>query len=225
MIAENRIKLGIIDDEQLIVQLLENFFAQQDGFDVVLTAYDGASLLSYLDTENTCLPDILLLDLKMPELDGMALTDIIHQKYPDIKIIVISSYYNESFIGHMLKLGASAFLPKGIFPEDLIEIIDTVFHKGYYFSSKQVEVMKGQLKNNIPKPQISPVLNITEREEEILRLICQQYTAEEIAEKLFISKRTVEGHKNRILDKTGAKNTAGLVIFAVQNKIVELSKL
>ena len=225
MIEDNIIKLCIIDDEQLIVQLLENFFAQQDRFDVVLATYNGINLLNYLESENTCLPDILLMDLKMPQRDGMELTDLIHQKYPEIKIIIISSYYNESSTGYMLKLGASAFLPKGIFPEDLMEVIEIVFNKGYYFSCEQVEVMKGQLKNNIPKPQISSVFNITEREEEILRLICQQYTAEEIAKKLFISKRTVEGHKNRILDKTGAKNTAGLVIFAVQNKIVELSKL
>lgn len=216
------IQLAIVDDEQLIVKLLEGFFMQQANTNVLLFAFSGEEFLEQLKTAKV-LPDVILMDLRMKELDGTQVTNILKEQYPSINTIVVSSHYKESFMGHMLKMGVSAFLPKGILPDQLLEIIQIVYEKGYYFLPDQVDVMRTQITARAPKPKFTVEASFTNREKEILQLICQQHTAQEIANKLFITKRTVEGHKNRLLSKTGVKNTAGLVIYAIQNKLVDIT--
>lgn len=218
------IQLAIVDDEQLIVKLLEGFFTQQAETNVVLSAFSGEDFLEQLN-ENPIQIDVLLLDLRMKQLDGIEVANILKEQYPDINVIVISSHYKKSFMGYMLKTGVSAFLPKGILPQQLLEIIKTVDSKGYYFLPEQVEVMRTQIAPKAPKPKFSLETTFTSREKEILQLICQQNTAQEIANKLFITKRTVEGHKNNLLSKTGVKNTAGLIIYAIKEKIVDVDSL
>ena len=218
------IQLAIVDDEQLIVKLLESFFNEQPTTNVIQTAYSGEAFLEGLEQMET-LPQVVLLDLRMKELDGVETTTVLKEKYPSINIIIISSHYKKSFMGYMLKTGVSAFLPKGILPQQLLEVIQAVHQTGYYFLPEQVDVMRTQITPKAPKPSLTPEASITLREKEILQLICQQYTAQEIAEHLFIAKRTVEGHKNRLLSKTGVKNTAGLVIYAIQNNLVDINSL
>jgi DNA-binding NarL/FixJ family response regulator len=218
------IQLAIVDDEQLIVKLLEGFFSQQVETEVVLSAFSGEDFLEQLaDFPNKI--DVLLLDLRMKKLDGIEVATILKEQYPDINVIVISSHYKKSFMGYMLKTGVSAFLPKGILPQQLLEIIKTVYQEGYYFLPEQVEVMRTQIAPKAPKPKFSLETTFTTREKEILQLICQQNTAQEIADKLFITKRTVEGHKNNLLSKIGVKNTAGLIIYAIKEKIVDVDSL
>jgi DNA-binding NarL/FixJ family response regulator len=125
-------------------------------------------------------------------------------------------------MGYMLKLGVNAFLPKGVEPQLLSEAVRETFTRGYFFMDEQIEVMRRQISSNVPEPALSTEESLSEREIEILKLICQQYTAQQIADKLFITKRTVEGHKSSLLLKTSAKNTAGLVIYAVQKKIIDI---
>jgi DNA-binding NarL/FixJ family response regulator len=218
------IQLAIVDDEQLIVKLLEGFFSQQVETHVALFAFSGEDFLEQL-AEFPDKIDVLLLDLRMKDLDGLEVANILKEQYPDIHVIVISSHYKKSFIGYMLKTGVSAFLPKGILPQQLLEIIKTVYQKGYYFLPEQVEVMRTQIAPKAPKPKFSMETTFTAREKEILELICQQNTAQEIADKLFITKRTVEGHKNNLLSKIGVKNTAGLIIYAIKEKIVDVDSL
>ena len=121
----------------------------------------------------------------------------------------------------MLKAGVNAFLPKGVAPDVLVEAIHSTFSKGYFFLEEQIDVMRNQITTKAPKPKFTAEDELTRRELEILQLICQQLTNGEIAEKLFISERTVEGHRNNLFLKTKAKNVAGLVIYAVQKKIVD----
>lgn len=221
---KNIIQLAIVDDEQLIVKLLEGFFTQQANVNVFLSAFSGEEFLEELEKSEQ-LPDIALLDLRMKELDGIELTSILKEKYPSIRIIVISSYYKKYFMGYMLKTGVSAFLPKGILPTELLKIIETINQEGYYFLPEQVDMMRTQIAPKAPKPKLSIEATLTSREKEVLQLICQQYTAQEIANKLFITKRTVEGHKNKLLSKIGVKNTAGLIIYAIQKNIVDIQSL
>lgn len=221
---DTTIQLAIVDDEQLIVKLLESFFNEQPATNVIQTAYSGEDFLAALE-QMEILPQVVLLDLRMKQLDGVETTTILKEKYPSINIIIISSHYKKSFMGYMLKTGVSAFLPKGILPQQLLEVIQAVHQTGYYFLPEQVDVMRTQITPKAPKPSLTPETSITLREKEILQLICQQYTAQEIAEHLFIAKRTVEGHKNRLLSKTGVKNTAGLVIYAIQNNLVDINSL
>ena len=214
------LNLALVDDDKLVVELLKNALTKNPSISVVLTAHDGSDFLQLLRTTET-LPDLVLLDLRMQNMNGIDTMAVLKQDFPEIKIIVLSSHYKRSFIGFILKSGANAFIPKDTGLEDLQNIIEEVHHKGHYFLPEQVEAIREQLLTNTPKPVLNEREILSERETEILKLICMQFTAKEIGEKLFITQRTVEGHKNRILLKTGVKNTAGLVIYSVQHKLID----
>lgn len=218
------IRLALVDDEHLIVRLLEQFFNEQPSLEVVLTAHSGEEFIESLENL-AVLPQVLLLDLRMKALNGVETTTILRERFPSIRVIIMSSHYETTFIGYLLKTGVSAFLPKEIMPKELIQIIQSVHETGYYFLPEQVATIRTQVSPKAPKPKLTEQEQITSREKEILTLICQQCTAQEIAERLFITKRTVEGHKNNLLSKLGVKNTAGLVIYAIQKQIVDLQTL
>lgn len=216
--------IALADDEELFVQLLQEFLNKQSPISCNLTALSGEELLKKID-KAPIKPDIVVLDLKMKELDGAETATILRNKYPEMKSIVMSSYYKKSFMGYMLRAGVNAFVPKGISPQLLLKVITSVQERGYYFMEEQIEVMRSQIKTKAPKPTLTYQEKLTEREKEVLHLICQQYTAKEIAEKLFVSNRTVEGHKDNLFAKTGARNLAGLVIYAIQNQLVNQGDL
>lgn len=224
MNTTSKIRLALVDDEQLIVTLLEQFFQKQPDVEVVLTAHSGASLQEQLTTIKD-VPQILLLDLRLPQMDGVAITQWLQKDYPDIQIVVVSSHYQKTFMGYLLKTGVSGFVPKGILPQQLLEIVRTVYEQGYYFLPEQVDIMRQQITSKAPKPKLDTLINITTREKEVLELLCQQKTAQEIADTLYITRRTVEGHKNNLLSKTGMKNTAGLIVYAIKEGIIDLQKL
>lgn len=218
---ESSIKIGIVDDEALIVMLLSDFFSKHERIVVELTATSGSQIIDEFRAAQ-CIPEILLLDLQMGEMNGIEAATILKQDNPDLKIIVVSSHYKKSFMGYMLKLGVNAFLPKGIAPQLLAEAIEEVHAKGFYFMGEQIEVMRNQISSSAPAPVFKTEETLSDREVEVLRLICMEYTAQEIADKLFITKRTVEGHKSNLLTKTSTKNTAGLVIYAIQKQIIDI---
>jgi len=224
MNAPTTIRLALVDDEQLIVTLLEQFFQTQSDVDVVLTANSGASLQEQLKTMKD-LPQVLLLDLRLPQMDGVAIAQWLQKNYPDIQIVVVSSHYQKTFMGYLLKAGVSGFVPKGVLPQQLLEVVRTVHEQGYYFLPEQVDIMRKQITSKAPKPQLDTPITITTREKEILELLCQQKTAQEIADTLYITRRTVEGHKNNLLSKTGMKNTAGLIVYAIKEGIIDLQGL
>jgi DNA-binding NarL/FixJ family response regulator len=224
MSEEEKISIAIVDDETLIVQLLEDYFRKVDSVQVVMKAYDGKEFIEQLKQTDEY-PDIVLLDLRMKEMDGIETTTYLREHFPEIKIIVMSSHYMSSFMGYMLKTGVNAFIPKEISPDFLTNVIHSVKQHGYYFSEEHVEVMRTQIAPKVPKPKLTQQEILSEREMEILKLICQQFTSQEIADKLFIARRTVEGHKGNLLLKTAVKNTAGLVIYAIQNQLIDPDEL
>lgn len=215
------IQIAIVDDEELITTLLADYFSKYEEFKVLYTASSGEEIIELLQ-KNKPIPDIILLDLQMGGMDGMEAASKLKMEHPDIKIVIISSHYKKSFMGYMLKLGVNAFLPKGIAPSILASAILEVQAKGFYFMNEQVEVMRNQISSNVPEPALTTEESLSDREIDVLKLICQQLTAQQIAEKLFITKRTVEGHKSNLLLKTGAKNTAGLVVYAIQKAIISI---
>nr|WP_317632382.1 response regulator transcription factor [uncultured Flavobacterium sp.] len=221
----NKIKLGLVDDDFLIVSLLKTFFSQNNKIQVVFDHVDGLALLEYLENSNHLPIDVLLLDLKMKTINGLEVLKEMKERSPETKVIVISSHYQDTTIGFMVKEGVSAFLPKGTSPLELSEIILQVYKNGFYFNDKQVQLLRSQISSKAPKPLIDIENSLTEREIEIVKLLCQQKTAKEIGEVLFITQRTVEGHKNNIFLKIGVKNIAGLIIFALQNQLVNLDEL
>lgn len=219
--GQNRIKLALVDDDVLLVQLLEQYLSSVNGYDIVITAYDGGEFIDKLKDINE-LPDIAIIDLRMEHMNGVDTVNVLKKEYPDVKVITLSSHYKTSFMGFMLKVGVNAFIPKGTPPQELAEVIHSVYHKGFYFMEDQIESMRNQISSNAPEPKFNTEETLSKREIEVLELICQQYSTAEIAEALFITKRTVEGHRNNLFVKTGVKNVAGLVIYALQKQLVSL---
>lgn len=220
----DKIFIAITDDDALIVNLLEGYLHNREGIEVVFTAGSGEELLQKMEAAGTK-PDVILLDLKMEGMDGIEATGKIKILYPDVKVIIVSSHYQKTFMGFMLKTGVAAFLPKGVSPVELVDIIKTVNRQGYFFKDDQLQAIKEQIPAKAPRPEFREENLLSERETDVLRLICQQKTAKEIGDMLFITQRTAEGHKNNLFAKTGAKNIAGLVIYAIQNGIIKVEEL
>ncbi|QQT31826.1 response regulator transcription factor [Sphingobacterium multivorum] len=217
------IRIGIVDDDQLIVELLQDYLNMQQDLKVVLAATSGQECLDNLQNISAEI-DLLLVDLKMAQMNGIELIKHLRDRHPEIKIIVVSSHYQVSSLGFMLKNGTAAFIPKGIAPAVLLSILYEVHQKGFFFYKQQLEILREQISSRVSAPSCGFEL-LTDREIMVLKLIAQQKTAKEIAELLFITSRTVEGHKNNMFAKTGTKNIAGLVIYAIQNAIIDPSKL
>lgn len=214
------INVALVDDDKLIIGLLRDFFLKKEFIDINIVAYNGEDFINKLNESTTTIPDIVLLDLRMDKMNGIDTMAILKADFPSIKVVVLSSHYKRSFMGFMLKSGANAFLPKNIELGNLLNILNEVHHKGHYFLPEQLDVIKEQIASNTPKPSLDIQTLLSEREIEVLKLICLQHTAKEIGEKLFITQRTVEGHKNRVLLKTGVRNTAGLILYCVQHKLI-----
>lgn len=220
-----KIKIILADDEILFRKGIAFMLQREQNIQIIFEASNGSELTSYL-SESSILPDIILMDLKMPLLNGVEATKIIHETYPDIKIIALTSYNTRSFIANMIHVGASSYLVKNATPAEMLETINEVFKKGFYYSECVLEVINDGIA--IKDYRIKSYFDddyLTSREKEILELICQQYSTSEIAEKLFISPRTVDGHRNNLLLKTESKNIAGLVVYAIQNKVIPIKNI
>ncbi|RZS90755.1 response regulator transcription factor [Aquimarina brevivitae] len=208
--------LAIADDETLFRQGLVMVLSKEPNIQITLQAENGNDLLKQLETGT--LPEIILMDLKMPDLNGVEATKLIRKQYPKIKIIALTSYYSKPFIKNMIDQGAVAYLAKNAAPQEVIHTINQVAIKGFYYDKNVMKILEeSSLKSNKHKNTSDDFL--TRREREVLKQICQQKTTAEIADTLFISPRTVEGHRNNLLLKTGSKNIAGLVIFAIENQV------
>ncbi len=220
-----KIKLALVDDDYLIVTLLKSFFNQDQSTKVVYDTTDGYQLFNYLEEKNVEPIDILLLDLKMKTIDGLEVLKHVKTHHPELKVVVISSHYQDNSIGFMTKEGVSGFLPKGMSPFELLDIVKQVHKNGFYLNKDQMEILREQISSKVSKPVIDSDELLTERETEIIKLLCQQKTAKEIGEHLFITQRTVEGHKNNLFTKIGVRNVAGLIVYALQKHIVTLEEL
>jgi DNA-binding NarL/FixJ family response regulator len=215
------ITIAIADDQVLFRKGMAAIVNTFKDISVVCEADNGNKLLDFLET-TTQKPDVILMDLSMPNLNGIDTMKIIHERYPEQKVIVLSIHNEEKFVIHLIELGASAYLFKNAEPEDVEKAIRGVIEKGFYFSEDTLSTFHKRLtnkKSHVSVHENIPITLIT-REIEVLNLICLEKTAHEIAAQLFISVRTVDGHRNNLLEKTGARNTAGLVIFAIKNNLV-----
>lgn len=212
------IKIILVDDEILFRKGISFLLEKEKNIKVVFEASDGSELISFLK-ESSIHPDIIIMDLKMPILNGVEATKLIRNEFPKIKIIALTSYNSKSFVANMISVGAVSYLVKNATPQELLLTINEVAAKGFYYDEF---VMKNIQDNTCVSKNIKSHLDnnfLTSRELEILKLICEQKNTVEIAEKLFISPRTVEGHRNNLLLKTESKNIAGLVVYAIQNEI------
>lgn len=220
------INVAIADDQMLfrkgMIAIVDGF----DGIQITLEADNGRSLLDALVTADL-LPNVVLLDLSMPELNGVETTKQIHKLYPAIKIIILSVYGEDRFVTHLMDLGVNAYLFKNVEPLEVERAIRDVVEKDFYFNEAFLTAMKNRMLVRKPRRLLVEALpaTLTARETEILDLICKQRTAPEIADQLCLSIRTVDGHRANLLEKTGARNTAGLVIFAIKNGLLNPANL
>ena len=218
----SQINIAIADDEALFRKGLRFILEDFEHMKIGMEAANGQDLLDQLSVGDF-LPDILLLDLKMPVLNGIETAKILKEKYPVIRIIVISTHFSKAFIVNMIELGAAAYLAKNSAPEEVETTIRAVMEKGFHYNASVMEVIRENMMNKIvPKDSLED--DLTKRELEILQLICEQNTTAEIAEKLFISPRTVDGHRNNLLAKLNCRNTAGLVVYALQKQLVKIDQ-
>ncbi len=217
------IKIAIADDHKLFREGLVSIFRQYPTIEVVIEAENGQDLLDKIANAPTK-PEVVLLDLDMPVLDGMKATEILKKTYPEIKILIISMHNQDLIILKMLDLGANGYLLKSTELEELISAIETVKAKDYYFNDYINLVLLKNIreKKDYSKVSLQNQEMLTSRELEILENICRGYSSAEIAEKLFISKRTAEFHRQNLLEKLGVKNTASLIVYAVRNSLVRL---
>ena len=216
--------LGIIDDELLFRKGLTKLIEEMEGLEVVLEAGNGQELLQQLSERQRNeqpLPELLLLDLQMPIMNGVEAAKVLQTEYPDIKVIVISTHFSKSFVLNMIEIGASAHMPKNTPLEEMQLTIQKVAEKGYYYNEEVIGIITEKIRTK-QQPKASFTVQLTAREQEVLQLICEQLTAQEIADKLFVSRRTVEGHRNNLLSKLNCRNIAGLVVFALQNDLVRI---
>ena len=215
----DNIKVAIADDANLFANGLKLILELDEKIEVELIASNGQELIQYLNVDSVSI-DIIILDLEMPIKDGVdTLREIISRNLP-VKVIILTSHFNDSMILKLLDEGAVGFLAKNEKPEIVIEAIKMIHQRGVYFGSYILQLLRNR---RLLTSRNKMELSLTKREIEILKLVCEEYTNLEIAEKLFISKRTVDGHRQNILTKTGCKNTVGLVIYAIKHNIIEFN--
>ncbi|MBK7289931.1 MAG: response regulator transcription factor [Chitinophagaceae bacterium] len=213
------IKIAIADDYKIYRDGLKVALSTDENLKVIFEADNGEELMKGLETIS---PNVIIMDLKMPIMDGMEATKEVRKKYPSIKVLVVTMYDDDKFIIHLMENGANGYLLKNTEPDEIRKSIYSVHENGYYFNDivNKALLKKLVLKNNL-KPSFNQNVELTEREVEVLKLICEEKTAAEIAKDIFLSPRSVEGIRQRLIEKVGVRNTAGLVMFAVKNNMVD----
>lgn len=217
-----KIKLILVDDHQLVRAGIANLLSGESGFEIAGEASDARELFDLLKTIQ---PDIVVLDIALPGLSGIEITKKLHNDFPGIRILILSMHTSEEFIFNAINSGARGYLPKNTSRKELIEAIYAI-HRGeeYFAESISNVILKSYIKkakSNQPDDENKESL-LSKREIEVLRLFAEGMTNQEIADKLFISIRTVESHKNHIMARLELKTTVDLVKFAIRNNIVLL---
>lgn len=217
------IRIGIVDDQQLFRESLATVIKGVPGFALVMEAENGLDCLAQLAAAKVR-PGVLLIDIEMPGMDGMDLNARLQDEFPEINVLVLSVYNREKLVSKVIGAGANGYLSKNCNKEELITAISVIHKTGFYVNSALLKAIQSgaTARTNSSQRRNSIDIELTAREKEVLALICRELNNAEIAERLFLSTRTVEGHRNNLLAKTGCRNTAGLVLFAVKYGFYEL---
>ena len=215
------IKLAIVDDHKIFREGLKSTLEDYSHIKLLIESSTGEQILEQLEKE---VPDVILMDIKMPNMDGIEATELINKKYRKVKVLALSMYDDDKYILNMMRAGARGYLLKSSDPDEIAEAISTVHERGYYFNDHLSMTMVKKLMGNTPLDghEKEDAVELNDREHDILKLICHEYANTEIADKLCLSVRTVEGYRTKLFEKTGARNIAGLVIFAIKNRIIQI---
>ena len=213
------IKVAIADDHKIFRKGVILSLRPYSNIKFVQEAENGEELLAGL-AESA--PDVILMDLRMPLKDGIETTKIVSKLYPHIYVLVLSMNDDERFVSHLMENGANGYLLKNAEPQEIRRAIMDVCEKGYYLNNfvNRILIKKAHTKQKA-LPSLNNDITISDKEKDVLQYICMEFTAQEIAQKMNISPRTVEAIKDRLMERFGSKNTAGLVFFAVKNNLVD----
>ena len=217
----NKIKIIVADDHELFRKGIISLLKLDSKISIVGEAESGKTCIDLLKRIDA---DIVLLDLEMPNMDGNEALKIITKRFPRVRVIILSLHYSEILVTEFMSRGANAYLFKNIKPEILFDAIYSVYSKGNYFDHGTAKAILSGLKKEKALFNVFDKLSLTQRENEILKLLCQDKSNKEIGECLSIEPRTVAFHRKNIHVKTGSKKTAGLVLFAVRNGIISPSQ-
>ena len=208
------IKILVVDDHQVVLDGIQSMLEQEKGISIAGKLMNGPDALEFLKTNPV---DVTLIDINMPGMDGIELCKAIQKMHPDIKVLALTTFNEVSFITNMMKSGANGYLLKNTTKEELITAIKTIQQGEQYLAR---EVQEKLISASFGKKDTAYIPKLTRREKEVLKLIMEEFTTKEIAEKLFISTATVETHRLHLLNKLGVRNTAGLVKVAIEKGLV-----
>lgn len=222
MLSVGSIKLALIDDHKLfrkgLISLIEMVC---NDCTILFEADNGIDLQNKLKKDS--LPDIILMDVNMPGMDGFASVEWLRNNYPGIKVLVVSMVEKEETIVKMLKLGVKGYLCKDVEPKELAEALHAVANKGFYFTDFITGKLVHSLQSEgIEKPALVRMDQMNDREKQFLQLACSEMTYHEIADKMFLSPKTIDGYRNALFEKLHVKSRVGLVMFAIKNRMVKV---
>ncbi|MGF1670571.1 MAG: response regulator [Balneolaceae bacterium] len=211
------IQILLVDDHKIVRDGLKMMIRSHPGIEVIGEAENGREALLKLKNSEV---DLVIMDINMPEMNGVEATKNISSDFPDIKVLALTMSDDDQHIRQMIQAGASGYILKSSGRNELTMAIENIMEGKHYFSDEATKSIMMDLVTNKGKPHtVDPDVHITDREMEILGLILKELTNNEIAEKLFISPRTVDAHRRNLLQKTGSRNTAGLVRFAMKQNL------
>ena len=213
--------VALIDDHILLRNGLANMVKNFDGYEVLLEANNGKHFIEQL--KHKSIPDLILMDINMPEMDGFETTLWMKQHHPEVKILALSMYDNEQSIIRMLKNGARGYILKETEPKEFKAALDSIVNKGYYYSEMVTGKMIHALNNlEDEDSSIKPLISLNDREIEFMKLACTELTYREIADKMHLSPRTIDGYRDALFEKLNAKTRVGLVLYAIRNGIFQI---
>ena len=219
---KKKINIFLVDDHQIVRDGIKSLLMDSSEIHIAGEAMNGLELMEKLEQVK---PDVILMDISLPDVSGIELTKQVTQQFPEIKVLILSMYTQEDFITNAIAAGAKGYLPKNTTQQELLNAIIAVYNDKEYYNDAVSEIILGNYISSVRKyreiisENDEEILSV--REKQILKLFVEGMSNPEIADKLFISIRTVESHKNHIMQKLEAKSTVELVKYAIRNKIVE----
>jgi len=211
------IRIIIADDHQIIIDGIKALLDDVPDIEIIGEALNGEALLEQLKVKK---PDIVLLDISMPVMDGITAARRMNEEYPDIQILVLSTHDERRLIHEIWKMGIESYVVKSASKEEMIKAINIIASGGSYFSKAIKDKLRRITSDDMGYSVAVHPISLTKRELQILKLLAMEYTGEEVAKELFISKNTVETHRKNLFRKTKSRTTIGLVKFAIKHNIV-----
>jgi DNA-binding NarL/FixJ family response regulator len=211
----------LVDDHVLLRNGLASLIRSFGRFDVLYEASDGKDLIKQLKTSRR--PEIVLLDIGMPEMDGFETACYLRCHYPEVRVLALTMTETDSSIVRMLKNGAKGYILKDIDASGLERALDSVLDKGYYYSETVTERLIDTIAHSDePDRRFGDLLALNDRELEFMKMVCTEWTYKEIADRMYLSPRTIDGYRDALFEKLNVKTRVGLAMYAVKNGIVQL---